>query len=122
MKLKSANQLQAILDVTRELIALANSDVSSEEEDNQEKLYQIKDVLERRSRDADHGDHFSGINRKVQMKPTKIEERGGDGAEAKLYVTEALLILKWGGELTHSGIRQAMDLGTQYRTSMYRGI
>eukprot|EP00002_Diphylleia_rotans_P008794 TRINITY_DN1878_c0_g1_i1.p1 TRINITY_DN1878_c0_g1~~TRINITY_DN1878_c0_g1_i1.p1 ORF type:complete len:1006 (-),score=213.20 TRINITY_DN1878_c0_g1_i1:2009-5026(-) len=120
LKLKSANQLQAILDVTRELIALANSDVSSEEEDNQEKLYQIKDVLERKSRNADQGDHFSGINRKVQMKPTKVEERG-DGEASTIVVMEVLLILKWGGELTHAGIRQAMDLGSQYRISMYPG-
>jgi inositol hexakisphosphate/diphosphoinositol-pentakisphosphate kinase len=34
-------------------------------------------------------------------------------------VTEALFILKWGGELTHAGVKQAVDNGTSFREMMY---
>ena len=58
----------------------------------------------------EHGNHFSGINRKVQLKPTQSR-----GAE----VTELQLIMKWGGVLTHLGRRQAQELGYIYRMAMY---
>lgn len=44
--------------------------------------------------------------------------RSGGGAGAPV-VTELLLILKWGGVLTHAGRRQAEDLGKNFRMSMY---
>lgn len=31
--------------------------------------------------------------------------------ELEEKVTEALFILKWGGELTHAGLKQAVDFG-----------
>ena len=34
-------------------------------------------------------------------------------------VTEALFILKWGGELTYAGVKQAIDYGTNFRDGMY---
>lgn len=34
-------------------------------------------------------------------------------------VTETLFILKWGGELTHAGVKQAVDTGTSFREMMY---
>lgn len=34
-------------------------------------------------------------------------------------VTEALFILKWGGELTHAGVKQAVDHGTSFRENMF---
>jgi inositol hexakisphosphate/diphosphoinositol-pentakisphosphate kinase len=40
-----------------------------------------------------------------------------DGKEKR--VTEALFILKWGGELTHAGVKQAVDYGTNFREMMY---
>lgn len=125
------------------------------------KLHQIKHVLERWE--------ISGINRKLQLKPRKWEERlprgegaedeenegaatatatvsttkgafsssGGEGkvagaegeaakATAKAGVkgksekaSQLLLILKWGGELTNLGQRQAIELGNSFRTIMY---
>ena len=48
---------------------------------------------------------FHGINRKVQVKPLK----GGVADE----LTEAVLVMKWGGELTETGRDQAMQLGVQ---------
>ena len=32
---------------------------------------------------------------------------------------EALFTLKWGGELTHSGVEQALKLGESFRLKMY---
>jgi inositol hexakisphosphate/diphosphoinositol-pentakisphosphate kinase len=37
----------------------------------------------------------------------------------KEEVTEALFILKWGGELTHAGVKQAIDFGSSFRENMY---
>jgi inositol hexakisphosphate/diphosphoinositol-pentakisphosphate kinase len=34
-------------------------------------------------------------------------------------VEEALFILKWGGQLTHSGIDQAIDLGKLFKSNLY---
>ncbi len=63
IKLKSPQQLQEILDVSRELLEQLNSGSSESEliEEKKSKLEQIKMVLEM------YG-HFSGINRKVQLK------------------------------------------------------
>lgn len=53
------------------------------------------------------GGHFSGIYRKVQLKPLKwIKETKPDGDEFERPV-EALMVLKYGGVLTHAGRKQA---------------
>ena len=122
----------------------------------------------------EQGGQFSGINRKVQLKPTKWgppppaplaseasgggaaasgEDKGGGGggkekekdggkdgggkeggkeggakeggakeggrAASGPVVQELLLILKWGGVLTHAGRKQAEDLGKSFRMVMY---
>jgi hypothetical protein len=59
----------------------------------------------------EQGNHFSGINRKVQLKPTRTDALG--------RVSEVQLIAKWGGVLTHLGRRQAEELGYIYRMVMY---
>ncbi|KAH0911048.1 hypothetical protein HID58_034369, partial [Brassica napus] len=56
-----------------------------------EKLRQVKAVLE-------EGGNFSEIYRKVQLKPLKWD---GEGEEERHV--EALMILKYGGVLTHAG-------------------
>ena len=56
-------------------------------------IFPLQTVLE-------HGGGFAGINRKVQLKPTQWSE-----TDPKLP-TEALLILKHGGVLTHAGRQQ----------------
>ncbi|KAG5407144.1 hypothetical protein IGI04_013263 [Brassica rapa subsp. trilocularis] len=58
-----------------------------------EKLRQVKAVLE-------EGGNFSGIYRKVQLKPLKWN---GEGKEERHV--EALMIRKYGGVLTHAGRR-----------------
>jgi hypothetical protein len=188
-KLKSAQQLQAILEVTRQLIAARRvppgSRVAEPEHDAEalDRLLQMKAVLEK-------GGHFSGINRKVQLKPTKwtrsaqsqaratppdavkaaspldidgalyatddprksqstdfvldpsfiyvvpqppapvravpksvVDAASTDSSEetSGLEVSECLLVLKWGGVLTHAGRQQAEDLGQRFRSIMYPG-
>lgn len=58
------------------------------------------------------GNHFSGINRKVQLKPIVVDDATG-------AVTQLQVIVKWGGVLTHLGRRQAEELGNTYRMVMY---
>lgn len=61
IKLKKPQQLQEILDVSRRLLEFLKSGSSELIEEKRSKLEQIKNVLEM------YG-HFSGINRKVQLK------------------------------------------------------
>jgi inositol-hexakisphosphate/diphosphoinositol-pentakisphosphate 1-kinase len=65
------------------------------------------------------GGHFSGINRKVQLKPTAWDPPA-DGGEGET-VRAALLVLKWGGELTEAGRAQAEQLGHRFRADFYPG-
>lgn len=53
------------------------------------------------------GGHFSGIYRKVQLKPlkwVKVTKSNGEGEEER--PVEALMVLKYGGVLTHAGRKQ----------------
>ncbi|MQL90114.1 hypothetical protein Taro_022699, partial [Colocasia esculenta] len=68
------------------------------------------------------GGHFSGIYRKVQLKPlkwAKVPRHNGDGEEERPI--EALMVLKYGGVLTHAGRKQAEELGRYFRNNMYPG-
>ncbi|KAL3813340.1 hypothetical protein ACJIZ3_014608 [Penstemon smallii] len=118
-KLKSAVQLQDLLDATRILVprtrAGRESDSEAEDIEHAEKLRQVKAVLE-------EGGHFSGIYRKVQLKPlkwVKVAKSNGEGEEER--PTEALMVLKYGGVLTHAGRKQAEELGRYFRNNMYPG-
>ncbi|GFP90352.1 inositol hexakisphosphate and diphosphoinositol-pentakisphosphate kinase 2 [Phtheirospermum japonicum] len=118
-KLKSAVQLQDLLDATRILVPRARhgreSDSEAEDIEHAEKLRQVKAVLE-------EGGHFSGIYRKVQLKPlqwVRVPKANGEGEEER--PTEALMVLKYGGVLTHAGRKQAEELGRYFRNNMYPG-
>ncbi|XP_035783235.1 inositol hexakisphosphate and diphosphoinositol-pentakisphosphate kinase-like isoform X9 [Anopheles albimanus] len=121
IKLKRPKQLQEILDIARSLLAeIQTKAADSEIEEKQSKLEQLKSVLEM------YG-HFSGINRKVQMKyQPKGRPRGSSSDDGKSDCTDApkepslVLILKWGGELTPAGRIQAEELGRFFRC-MYPG-
>jgi hypothetical protein len=55
------------------------------------------------------GGHFSGIYRKVQLKPlkwVKVPKSNGEGEEER--PVEALMVLKYGGVLTHAGRKQVL--------------
>ncbi|KAH7283712.1 hypothetical protein KP509_34G020400 [Ceratopteris richardii] len=118
-KLKSAVQLQDLLDATRLLVPRARSgkesDSEAEDLEHAEKLRHVKAVLE-------EGGHFSGIYRKVQLKPTKWARipKEEDETEEERPI-EALMVLKYGGVLTHAGRKQAEELGRVFRNSMYPG-
>lgn len=116
-KLKSAVQLQDLLDATRILVPRSRPDRESDSEaediEHAEKLRQVKAVLE-------EGGHFSGIYRKVQLKPLKwVKVLKGDVEEER--PVEALMVLKYGGVLTHAGRKQAEELGRYFRNNMYPG-
>ncbi|CAN1755547.1 Inositol hexakisphosphate and diphosphoinositol-pentakisphosphate kinase VIP2 [Linum perenne] len=118
-KLKSAVQLQDLLDATRMLVPRSRpgreSDSEAEDIEHADKLRQVKAVLE-------EGGHFSGIYRKVQLKPlkwSKVQKSNGEGEEERPI--EALMVLKYGGVLTHAGRKQAEELGRYFRNNMYPG-
>lgn len=52
------------------------------------------------------GGHFSGIYRKVQLKPTKWSRIMKENDEIEEHPIEALMVLKYGGVLTHAGRKQ----------------
>ncbi|VDD91712.1 unnamed protein product [Enterobius vermicularis] len=84
-------------------------------EENIKKWEQIRTVLEM------YG-HFSGINRKVQLKYLKPRElKNSSDGEEQHQPPALMLILKWGGELTTAGNLQAEALGKLFRT-LYPGI
>jgi inositol hexakisphosphate/diphosphoinositol-pentakisphosphate kinase len=64
-------------------------------------------------------DRFEGLNRKVQLRPLQYEKYVNSKGLEVDRVTEALFILKWGGELTHAGVKQAVDHGTSFRENMF---
>ncbi|XP_022134519.1 inositol hexakisphosphate and diphosphoinositol-pentakisphosphate kinase VIP2-like isoform X2 [Momordica charantia] len=117
-KLKSAVQLQDLLDATRMLVPRTRpgreSDSEAEDFEHAEKLRQVKAVLE-------EGGHFSGIYRKVQLKPLKWVKVTKSNGEEEERPVEALMVLKYGGVLTHAGRKQAEELGRYFRNNMYPG-
>ncbi|XP_042424577.1 inositol hexakisphosphate and diphosphoinositol-pentakisphosphate kinase VIP1-like isoform X3 [Zingiber officinale] len=119
-KLKSAVQLQDLLDATRLLVPRKSrsgreSDSETEDIEHAEKLRQVKAVLE-------EGGHFSGIYRKVQLKPSKWVKLPKPNADCEdERPVEALMVLKYGGVLTHAGRKQAEELGRFFRNNMYPG-
>ncbi|XP_069365675.1 inositol hexakisphosphate and diphosphoinositol-pentakisphosphate kinase 2 isoform X2 [Maniola hyperantus] len=122
VKLKKPKQLQEILDIARALLAdIHTRHADPEIEEKQGKLEQLKSVLEM------YG-HFSGINRKVQMKyQPRGRPRGSSSDDGNAPATHGcdgepslVLILKWGGELTPAGRIQAEELGRMFRC-MYPG-
>ncbi|KAF1879319.1 hypothetical protein Lal_00005785 [Lupinus albus] len=117
-KLKSAVQLQDLLDATRMLVPCTRpdreSDSEAEDVEHAEKLRQVKAVLE-------EGGHFSGIYRKVQLKPLKWVKVAKGNGEVEERPIEALMVLKYGGVLTHAGRKQAEELGRYFRNNIYPG-
>ncbi|XP_077483144.1 inositol hexakisphosphate and diphosphoinositol-pentakisphosphate kinase isoform X18 [Amblyomma americanum] len=114
IKLKKPKQLQEILDISRFLLSEIEHKSDPEVEENKAKLEQLKSVLEM------YG-HFSGINRKVQLKyQPKGRPRHSSSDEDYPREPSLVLILKWGGELTPAGRVQAEELGRVFRC-MYPG-
>lgn len=126
LKIKGVADLERLLQVAKALIRqyearepeflqfLADREESFGEDPNDRvKGYRtLRDVLQRWQ--------LVGINRKVQLKPKEyVEDESDDGVRKR--VSKLLLIIKWGGDLTHSGEEQAEHLGQKFRQMMYPG-
>ncbi|KAF0697268.1 Aste57867_12040 [Aphanomyces stellatus] len=140
LKIKTIKDLEELLAVSKDMIEIHEHKRSSKggddelspsvdlDQEQMKGVYTLRDVLERWQ--------LCGINRKVQMKPRAWREEGDDDARPlddvddeslaksgspKGRVTQLLVIIKWGGDLTHSGIQQAETLGQHFRQIMYPG-
>jgi len=122
-KLKTPQLLQELLNICRDIYTklrdkppspLLETEQSREElEEELEAWKQVVSILE-------EGGHFSGINRKAQIKPLEWKNMQSlNGGETQECVTEALLILKFGGVLTYLGKYQSEALGKVFRVRMY---
>ncbi|CAF1431272.1 unnamed protein product [Rotaria magnacalcarata] len=120
LKLKHPGQLQEVLDIARTLLKELDDNRITKFPNSSEtkgKLLQLKQVLEL------YG-HFSGINRKIQLKylskgPAK-KSSSEDEDEDIPSQPSLLLVVKWGGQLTQTGKNQAEALGKAFR-KMYPG-
>uniref|UniRef100_A0A1I7U5V0 Inositol hexakisphosphate and diphosphoinositol-pentakisphosphate kinase n=1 Tax=Caenorhabditis tropicalis TaxID=1561998 RepID=A0A1I7U5V0_9PELO len=136
IKMKKPNQLMEVLELARALVIEKQKDRSLliariREETNEEDIRKTEHDLEVCEEDMKRWEqmrtvlemygHFSGINRKVQMKYLKERETKTSDEELKRDGAALLLILKWGGELTTAGNMQAEALGRLFRT-LYPGI
>ncbi|XP_069959390.1 inositol hexakisphosphate and diphosphoinositol-pentakisphosphate kinase 2 isoform X17 [Cherax quadricarinatus] len=132
VKLKKPKQLQEVLDIARGLLAeIEQKRADPETEEKKGKLEQLKSVLEIFLKDLrlqeeqlcclTYG-HFSGINRKVQLKyqPRGWKRRSSSEEGDSPREPSLVLILKWGGELTPAGRAQAEEFGRMFRC-MYPG-
>ncbi|KAE9552296.1 hypothetical protein FO519_004482 [Halicephalobus sp. NKZ332] len=134
IKMKRPNQLMEVLELCREML----QETVKRRGDKLEELCELKlksedaqrvqielDLIEQEVKKWDqmrtvlemYG-HFSGINRKVQLKYLKPKPDHEEDIRKKPAL---LLIIKWGGELTTAGILQAEALGKLFRT-LYPGI
>ncbi|CAN7106147.1 unnamed protein product, partial [Brassica rapa subsp. narinosa] len=106
-KLKSAVQLQDLLDATRMLVLhhVVRVIVIQKTLNMLRSFAKLKQFLKKFfstfSFFVEYRGNFSGIYRKVQLKPLKWD---GEGEEER--PVEALMILKYGGVLTHTGRKQ----------------
>lgn len=75
------------------------------------KLLHMRDILEKWK--------IGGLNRKLQMKPTKWNEHVTSDGVKILKCSQLQLILKWGGNLTKLGEKQAINQGKRLRHEIY---
>ena len=118
-KLKTPQLLQELLNICRDIYAMLadrasimGTRMSEEAREELDAWKQIVSILE-------EGGHFSGINRKAQLKPLEWEKIEGTSEAHSEKVVEALLIIKFGGVLTYLGKYQAETLGKAFRVRMY---
>ena len=114
IKLKKPKELMKVLNIVNEILELRKEKKEIIGTDNKfyKKIFQIKMVLERKL-------NFDGLTRKIQLKPLKYQEIIDSQGNKKYIITKALMILKWGGFLTHTGSNQAKILGETFRVRLY---
>ncbi|KAI6232981.1 Inositol hexakisphosphate and diphosphoinositol-pentakisphosphate kinase [Aphelenchoides fujianensis] len=133
IKMKKPSQLQEVLKLVREVLqesrqtrweyekkiaATRDEKERSQLEARHEKVLEQVKVFDQIRIVLEMYGHFSGINRKVQLKHLKPKDDQSDDEKSSAPL---LLIVKWGGELTTAGHLQAEALGKLFRT-LYPGI
>ena len=113
IKLKKPNELKRVLQIANNFLENNKDKKFSLGLDNfYTKIFQIKMVLEQKI-------NFDGLTRKIQLKPLKFSEITDKDGNKINKITQALMILKWGGSLTHAGIEQARQLGNKFLSKLY---
>ena len=107
LKIKEKNEMLSFLELVNASITKLELQGGTNPGVMQRAL-QIRSILERSK--------ITGLNRKIQMKPRKWEETP-DGAKKKVSALQ--LIVKWGGDLTILGEKQAERLGNRLREELY---
>ncbi|KAJ1495646.1 hypothetical protein T484DRAFT_1761516, partial [Baffinella frigidus] len=129
LKLKTSRELTLVLGESRKLtnklkLQLETAEAGSEEEKETQamlsKMNQMCSVLEKMCSVLEKGGKFSGINRKLQIKPTKWDPDTSEGAApgaviiqekwdpdtsegaapGAVIIQEVVVVLKWGANLT----------------------
>ena len=112
IKVKAKKDMVQFLETVNTVIS--NLEAEGRTKKNRDALYKarhIRDVLKRWK--------FSGLNRKMQMKPRKWKEEESEDGDITLKCSELQLIVKWGGDLTKLGEKQAVRLGNRLRNELY---
>ena len=114
IKLKKPKELKRVLSIVNEILEKKKEEkeIICTDINFYIKIFQIKMVLERNL-------NFDGLTRKIQLKPLRYEEYIDSSGNKKYIITKALMILKWGGFLTHTGSNQAKVLGETFRVRLY---
>lgn len=112
LKVKAKTPMYEFLATVKVALDIVRKDRSAETEGLRYQLMHMRDILERWK--------IAGLNRKLQIKPRKFEEYDDEETgESKTRCAEVQLILKWGGNLTMLGEKQAINLGKRFRVEMY---
>lgn len=116
LKLKKPKQLDHVLKIATEIVKDKEYYTNNNNEIDDhfiDKMIQLKMILETNK-------NFMGMTRKIQIRPLKYHKEYDEIIKNEKYVvTEALFIFKWGGDLTHAGVRQAKLLGNTFRLQVY---
>ena len=116
LKLKKPKELMTVLEIVKDMLkkkGIIGDELPYKLTNFEVKLFQIKLILEKNL-------NFEGLTRKIQLRPLEYKEIIDTTTSKKSYkVTQALLIMKWGGHITHSGIEQAKILGQTFRCQFY---
>ncbi|KAL7555182.1 hypothetical protein ACHAWF_018982 [Thalassiosira exigua] len=111
LKVKAKKEMKDFLHTVNAVISDLEAEDSGKNRVLLNRARHIRDVLLRWK--------FSGLNRKLQMKPRKwAEVENSDGATST-ECSELQLIVKWGGDLTKLGEKQAVRLGNRLRDELY---
>lgn len=112
LKVKAKKDMVEFLGTVKSVIRDLESEGAKKNRDLLYKARHIRDILTRWK--------FSGLNRKLQMKPRKwIEEEDPEEGGTTTKCSELQLIVKWGGDLTKLGEKQAVRLGNRLRNELY---